>query len=330
MFRNARIVSTGSYAPENIVPNSYFDKTLNTNVSDWLEEVVQIKERRWVSENQTTSDLCYEAAINCLKNGNISASDVDLIIIATDTPDFISPSTAAIVQDKLKATNAGTFDINSACAGFVTALDIGAKYIRADKQYNNVLVIGGYAMSRHLNKSDKKTVTLFADGAGAVLLQSVDSEDAGFLASELKSMGQYNGYMGVYAGGTAQPVDVNAIENHDHKLKFVNRFPKEINPTTWSEMALTLNERLGVQSDDVDMYFITQLNINSIWEMLDILDVPKEKAHTIMHHYGYTGSACIPMAFHDAWEKKLVKPGDLIYFIGSGGGLAFASAAFRL
>jgi len=330
MMRNAQIVSTGAYVPDNIIPNSYFDKSLNVNVSDWLEKVVHIKERRWCAENQATSDLCYEAGKMCLENAKVRPEELDLIIVATDTPDFITPSTASIVQDKLKAVNAGTFDINTACAGFVTALDVGAKYISADKSYNNILVIGGYAMSKHLNKLDKKTVTLFADGAGAVLLQAIESETQGFLGSELKSMGQYNGWMGIYGGGTAQPLSTDVLQEKDHQLKFVHRFPKEVNPETWTAMAKNLNQKLDVQSSDVHKYFITQLNINSIWETLDNLGESKEKAHTIMHYYGYTGSACIPMAFHDAFEKKLVGAGDLVYFIGSGGGLAFASAAFRL
>jgi len=329
-MRNAQIVATGAYAPETIYPNSYFDDSLGVNVSEWLESVVHIKERRWCSEEEATSDLCYEAAKMCLTNASLKPNQIDLIIVATDTPDFISPSTAAIVQDKLKAINAGTFDINTACAGFVTALDVGSKYIRSDEQYNNVLVIGGYAMSKHLNKQDKKTVTLFADGAGAVLLQVIDSSNKGFLSSQLKTLGEYHGWMGVYGGGTAQPVTQQTIENKDHQLKFVHRFPKEINPTTWSEMALHLNNKLQVKSEAVNKYFITQLNINSIWETMDLLDQDREKAHTIMHYYGYTGSACIPMALHDAFEKKLVNKGDLIYLIGSGGGLAFASAAFKL
>jgi len=329
-MRNAQIVATGAYAPDTIYPNSYFDNSLGENVSEWLESVVHIKERRWCSEDEATSDLCYEAAMMCLNNASINPDQIDLIIVATDTPDFISPSTAAVVQDKLKATSAGTFDINSACAGFVTALDAGSKYIRSDEQYNNVLVIGGYAMSKHLNKQDKKTVTLFADGAGAVLLQSINSYDEGFLSSELKTLGEYHSWMGVYGGGTAQPVTEKSFKDGDHKLKFVHRFPKEINPTTWSEMAVNLNDKLKVNSEAVKKYFITQLNINSIWETMDLLKQDRDKAHTIMQYYGYTGSACIPMALHDAFENKFVNTGDLIYLIGSGGGLAFASAAFKL
>ena len=173
-------------------------------------------------------------------------------------------------------------------------------------------------------------MTLFADGAGCVLLSAIDSEHKGFLASELKSMGKYNSYMGIYGGGTAHPINAETVSNNDHKLKFVHKFPPELNPEVWSGMARNLNANVGCESNDVDMYFVTQININSIWETLDILQVPHKKAHTIMHYFGYTGSACIPMAFDNAIDNGLVGAGDLVYFIGSGGGLAFASAAFRL
>jgi len=329
-MRKAQIISSGSYAPEQIIPNSYFDEKLGVNVSDWLEEVVKIKERRWTTPEQATSDLCVEAAKKCLGRVDISAKDIDLIIVATDTPDFISPSTASVVQHKIGADNAGTFDVNTACAGFVTALDMASKYIAADSAYRNILVFGAYAMSKYLNMNDKKTVTLFADGAGCVLLQATEEEGKGFIASELRSMGQYNGYMGIYGGGTAHPITQSTLDHNDQKLKFVHKFPPELNPEVWSDMTRNLNKATKVTSQEVDMYFVTQININSIWETMDLLNVPREKAHTIMHYYGYTGSACIPMAFDDAIDKKLVGPGDLVYFIGSGGGLAFASAAFRL
>ena len=123
---------------------------------------------------------------------------------------------------------------------------------------------------------------------------------------------------------------IEVLKNKDHQLKFVKKFPPTLNPEMWSQMARTLCERLKVNPQDVNQYFITQININSIWDTMDRLEVDRNRAHTIMHYYGYTGSACIPMAFNDAWEKELVKEGDLVYFIGSGGGLSFASAAFRL
>ncbi|MBL7906835.1 MAG: ketoacyl-ACP synthase III [Bacteroidales bacterium] len=328
-MRNAIIHSTGAYVPEKVVPNSYFDELLGENVSDWLVENVQIFERRWAADNQSTADLCIPAARMALENGGLNPEDIDLLIISTDTPEFISPSTASKVQYELGLVNAGTFDVNTACAGFVTAMDIAAKYIRSDHQYKHVMVIGAYAMSKYLNKEDKKTVTLFADGAGVVILKAAETEDQGFLASELLTQGQYYGYMGIYAGGTFQPVNRDVIDNKDHLLKFVQKFPKELNPEMWSKMATVLTRRIGSSPAGVDHYFLTQININSIHETMDRLEVPREKAHTIMHYYGYTGSACIPLAFHDAVSKGKVKRGELLVFIGSGGGLAFASAAFR-
>ncbi len=329
-MRNATIIACGAYAPEKIIPNSYFNQLLGEDVDTWLRENVHIHERRWCAPDESTADLAENAARQALERAGITAKDLDLIIIATDTPEFVSPSTASVVQHRLGAENAGTFDVNTACAGFVTALDIGSKYIRADEQYHHVLVVGAYAMSKYLNMEDKKTVTLFADGAGAVVLKAEETEGTGFLASELISKGEYNEWMGIYGGGTHQPVDEKALAQHDHQLKFVRKFPKELNPEIWTKMARNLCCRIQAEPADVARYFITQININAIWETLDRLGEPHEKGHTIMHHYGYTGSACIPMAFNDAWEKGLVKKGDLVFFIGSGGGLAFASAAFRL
>lgn len=329
-MRKAQIVSSGSYAPDQVIPNSYFDETLGVNVSDWLEEVVKIKERRWTTTEQATSDLCVAAAKKCLGRIGISAKEIDLIIVATDTPDFISPSTASVVQHKLGAVNAGTFDVNTACAGFVTALDMGSKYIASDTAYSYVLVFGAYAMSKYLDLTDKKTVTLFADGAGCVLLRATEEEGRGFLASELKSMGEYHAHMGIYGGGTVQPISQSVLDHKDHKLKFVHKFPPELNPEVWSGMVRNLNQHTKAISKEVDLFLMTQININSIWATMDILKVPREKAHTIMHYFGYTGSACIPMAYDDAFDKGMISEGDLLYFIGSGGGLAFASAAFRM
>ena len=331
-MRNANIISCGAYAPARVIPNHYFDELLGEDVSTWLEEKVQIFERRWCAEDESTADLAEQAAQLCLERAGVKAEQLDLIILSTDTPEFVSPSTASVVQHRQGAQNAGTFAINTACAGFVTALDIGAKYIRADEQYRYVLVIGAYAMSKYLNRTDKKTVTLFADGAGAVLLHAAPSSTSreGFLASELISKGAYHSWMGIYGGGTRQPISEAVLKNHDHQLKFVRKFPPELNPEIWSQMARNLSQRIGVAPTEVHRYFITQININAIWETLDRLDVAREKGHTIMHRYAYTGSACIPMAFNDAWEKELVKKGDLVYFIGSGGGLTFASAAFLI
>ena len=328
MKRNAKIIATGMYAPDKIVTNEYFNKLLGEDVGTWLEENLTIKERRWCSDDESTADLAESVTQIVLDKANLKPNDIDLIILSTDTPEYISPSTASVLHHRIGAKNAGTFDINTACAGFVTAIDMGAKYIQADDSYNKILVIGAYAMSKYLNMADKKTVTLFADGAGAVILQST-TEDRGWLGSQLHTEGQYADWMGIYAGGTKTPISDSAITNHDHQLKFVKKFPKEINPLIWTKMVTETVTGIGYNVSDIDMIFLTQININSIRETLNNLGLTMEKTHTVMDRYGYTGSACIPMALAEADALGKIKQGDLIVFMGSGGGLAFATAVFK-
>lgn len=328
-MQQATIVSTGMYVPEQVISNHYFNQLYGEDVDSWLQEHVQIYERRWCRSDQSTADLAFLAAEQCIRKAGLAPEAIDLIIVATDTPEYISPSTSAVVQYRLGAIHAGTFDLNAACAGFVTALDLAARYIRTDAKYQHILVVGAYVMSKYLNLEDKKTATLFADGAAAVLLRASEDDHRGWLAATLKTEGRFHDWMGIYAGGTKTPVTPMVLENHEHQLQFVKKFPKSINPDTWSEIILELSREVGVTPTDVDHYFFTQINIFSIWETLDRLEVDRHKAYTVMHRYGYTGSACIPMALDEALSKGMIKKGDLLFFIGSGGGLAFAGAAFR-
>lgn len=328
-MRNAIIHSNGIYLPERVVPNSYFDELLGENVSNWLEEFVEIYERRWAAPGESTADLSANAIRMAMERGNVKPEEVDLLIISTDTPEFISPSTASKVQYMLGLKNAGTFDINTACAGFVNALDIGTKYIRSDENYNTVVVVGAYAMSKYLNMADKKTVNLFADGAGAFVLKAEENADRGFLASKLITKGQFYDYMGIYAGGTNKPLSEEVLKNKQHLLQIGKKFPPEINPETWTAMAREISEKVKIKPEEFARYFITQININSIRETMDRLRLPHSKAQTSMHYYGYTGSACIPLAFEDALKQNKIQRGDYLMFIGSGGGLAFAAAAFK-
>lgn len=326
-LRNARILSTGMAVPDRIVPNSYFDEILRENVSEWLEDNLTIKERRWLSEGESVADLIESAALTILANAKVKPEELDLIIISTDTPEYISPSTASIIQDRLGATGAGTFDLNAACAGFVTSIDMGAKYIQADPKYKYILVIGAYGMSRYLDLHDKKTVTLFADGASGVLL-GADPEGVGHLQGLLYTEGQYADWMGIYAGGVKTPVTQEVLDNKDHLLKFVKKFPKELNPITWERMIRKVVADAGHDLSSVKQVFFTQININSIRATMEALHLPMEKAQTIMSYYGYTGSACIPMALNEAHNQGKLDRGDLIVFMGSGGGLAFACSAW--
>lgn len=330
LMKNANIIATGAYVPEQIIPNSYFNEYFGEDVDSWLRENVHIYERRWCQEHESTADLCEKAAKQALERAGITADKLNLLIIATDTPEFISPSTASVVQHRIGATRAGTFDLNTACAGFVTGLDVASKYILADERYEYIMVIGAYAMSKYLNKDDKKTVTLFADGAGAVILKGVKEDTKrGVLATELISKGEYYDWMGIYAGAAHTPTTSEVLEHKDHLLKFVKKFPKELNPDMWTMMAHNLCDRLSITPSVINHFFMTQINIHAIWETLNRLNLPFERAETVMHHYGYTGSAAIGIALNQRMEKGLIQSGDWGMFIGSGGGLAFAAAAVR-
>ena len=324
-MRRAVVRGTGMYAPEKIVRNDEFNKMYGKDVDTFLREKRNIYERHYMDPSQSTSDLIVPAAEQALANAKISAGDLDLIIVSTDTPDYLSPSTAAVVQYRLQAQRAGAFDVNSACAGFVTAMDMASKYIAADSQYQNVLVVGAYGMTKYLNYDDYKIATLFADGAGAVVLQASDNAEDGIQCATLFADGQYHDYMGVYAGGTRTPMTHEVIENKKHLLDFAKKIPIETNGTHWPRLTNILLDRMRKSASEIDHFFLTQINIQSIHEALDKLGLPHSKSHNVMDRYGYTGSACIPMALHDAVAQHKLKKGDLVFMLGSGGGLSMAA-----
>lgn len=326
-MKRAVIVGTGMYAPERVVLNEEFNKMYGKDVDTFLREKRNIFQRRYMSAEQATSDLIVPAAEEAMKNASVEAKDIDLIIVSTDTPDYLSPSTAAVVQYKMGLKNAGAFDVNSACAGFVTALDMAGKYIAADPQYRNILVVGAYGMTKYLNFDDFKIATLFADGAGAVVLQARDGGEAGLMTSTLFADGQYHDYMGVYAGGTHMPMTHEVLEKREHLLNFAKKIPIETNGTQWPRLTNILLDRIQKKASDIDHFFLTQINIQSIHEALDNLGLPHSKSHNVMDRYGYTGSACIPMALHDAVAQHKLKKGQLVFMLGSGGGLSMAATA---
>ncbi|MFO7652928.1 MAG: ketoacyl-ACP synthase III [Candidatus Krumholzibacteriia bacterium] len=325
--RNARIVATGMHVPARVLTNAWFDRQLGEDVGTWLVENLGIRERRWCGPDESTADLATEAAVELLAAAGLGADDLDLIVVATDTPEYISPATAAVVQHRLGALRAGSFDLNTACAGFVTALDLGAKYIRSDPRYTNILVVGAYAMSKYLDLNDKKTVTLFADGAAGVVLQASDG-DRGWQAARLETRGQYHGWMGIYAGGTARPITPEVLAAGQHQLRFVKKFPRELNPEVWTQVVTETVADAGRRIDQIDRIFFTQININSIRAAMEALELPMERTHCVMDRFGYTGSACIPMCLAEADAAGQLREGDFVVFMGSGGGLAFACAAF--
>jgi 3-oxoacyl-[acyl-carrier-protein] synthase III len=328
-MRSARIIASGMAVPDRVVPNSWFNQQLGEDVDTWLQQNLTIKERRWMTEGEAMSDFCIEAAEKALDMASLSPSEIDLLVISTDTPDFISPSTASVVCHKMGLVNAASFDINTACAGFVVASETAANFIKSDRRYKKALVIGGYGMSRYLNLDDKKTVTLFADGAAAAILAETEEEQPFHLASDMRTRGEFYDYMGIYHGGNAHPTTQESIEDGNQKLVFAKKFPKELNPIMWTEMIQAVADRGGFKVSDIKKAFMTQININQIWETMDNLNLPRETAPAIMQNYGYTGSAAIGMALDITVRRGELKKGDIFVMMGSGGGLTFACNAFK-
>ncbi|HEY0547801.1 MAG TPA: ketoacyl-ACP synthase III [Pyrinomonadaceae bacterium] len=328
-MRYARIIGTGSYVPAKILTNADLSRMVGEDINEFVSTILGIRERHICSEDESTADLATEAATKALDDAGIRAEDLDLIVLATDTPEYISPSTSVVVQHRLSAKNAGTFDLSCACAGFVTALDTASKYIIADTSYKNVLVIGAYAISKYVDWTEKKTATMFADGAGAVVLQA--SEEApGFLASKLIAEGSFYDHMGIYAGGTRMPITEEVLrEGVWPKLRFAKKYPAEVNNEGWPAIVGDVLRKCDLTLDDVALFLFTQVNLSTIKEVMKRLEIPMTRTHTIMGKWGYTGSACIPMVLDDAVREGKLKRGDVFVMCASGGGLNMACAAFR-
>jgi len=325
----ARIIGTGSYVPERVLTNDDLSRMLGEDIDAFVSGVIGIKERHICAKNESTADLATAASKRALQAASVAAEALDLIILATDTPEHLSPATSVVVQDRIGARNAGTFDVSCACAGFVTALDTAAKFIIADPAYKNVLVIGAYAMSKFIDWNDKKTATVFADGAGAVVLQASD-EGPGFLASKLIADGSFSDYLGIYAGGTRMPITEDVLrEGRWTKVRFAQKYPAAVNIEGWPRIIREVLAKTQLSLEAIDLFLFTQVNLSTIKEVLKILDLPMERTHNVMEKWGYTGSACIPMVLDDAVRAGRVRRGDNLIMCVSGGGLNMACAAFR-
>jgi 3-oxoacyl-[acyl-carrier-protein] synthase-3 len=329
MPRYAQILASGRYIPKRIVTNNDLNQTLGENVGDWLVANVGIHERHVMADHETTSDMIVAASKQALARAGISPEKLNLIIVATDTPDYISPATASVVQAKLGAANAGTYDINCACAAWVTGLDMAARYIATDADYEYILVAGGYGMTKFLDWSDKYTCTLFADGAAVTIIGAGDKP--GFLAGKLMAAGQYHDAMGIYSGGTYRPATPETVaELGKPRVQFVKKFPATFNSDNWPPLVRDVVAKAELTLDEIDFFLFTQLNLRTIEFVMGNLGQPMSKTHWIMDKWGYLGSACIPAALDDALERgKGPKPGDNVVFCATGGGMAMAATVWR-
>lgn len=328
-MRTATITGTGSYAPERIVTNAELSEKLGEDIDPFVSGMLGIQERRYCAPNESTVDLAEQAGRRALDNAGVATREIDLLIVATDTPEYVSPATASVLHGRLGLEKrTGAFDVNAGCAGFVTALDTAWKYIASDDRYNRVLVVGAYAMSKFLDHDDKKTSTIFADGAGAVVVER--SSRGGILASELYADGGLSAGMGVFAGGTAEPI-TNAVlaEGYRNRLRFVQKYPVSVNEEGWPRITRSVLNRIGKSVEDVDLWLWTQVNMSTIRAVMESLKEPLEKTHTVMGKWGYTGSACLPMALDDAVKAGKLRDGSLVVLTASGAGLAMGCVALE-
>ena len=324
------IRSTGIYVPEIEVPNQVLRERfakINPEFVDKTEATSGIKTRWYAPESWATSDLAVRAAHQALGRAGVAPEDVDLILVGTDSPDYITPATSVVVQHKLGAKRAGTFDVGCACASFPTALAAANGMMIANPWMKNVLVIGAYMMHKLADPNDPVSF-FYGDGAGAAVLQP--SSTPGLLASAFRADGAYSKHWGIYSGGTAEPASVEAIQAGRTQVRMVEKYPPQINDEGWPAVVKALAENNKFSLGDVDLIIFTQVRKRTIEKVMGFLQLPMDKTHTVMEKWGYTGSACIPMALHDAIESGRAKPGDLVLLVGSGVGHNQAGIAIRI
>ncbi|RFA27243.1 3-oxoacyl-ACP synthase [Alkalilimnicola ehrlichii] len=331
MPRIATIIATGHYHPERCISNAELAERFTAlgkpEVIGKFEAASGIRQRYYAPDDWATSDLALPAAHQALQRAGRRPEDVDLIILGTDSPDYVTPATSTVLQEKLGAKRAGTFDVVCACASFPTALASAAGFIATNPAINTVLVIGAYMMRKLADPTDPM-VFFYGDGAGAAVVEP--SDKPGFIGTTMKADGAYADAWGIYSGGTAEPATKESVESGRTQVRLMKRYPPEINEDGWPELFERLANENEFTVDDVDQVIFTQVNKRTVETVADKIGLPREKAHTIMETYGYTGSACIPMALDDAIQHGKIKSGDLVVMIGSGVGYNQAATAVRM
>lgn len=325
MSRYATIIATGRYIPPIERPNAEMLPKFGEVISKF-EASTNIKTRFFAPDDWATSDLAVEAARDALDEAGLKPEDLDMIILGTDSPDYITPATSVVVQHKLGAVKAGTFDVGCACASFPTGLNIAAGLIATNPSMKYVMVIGAYMMHKLSDWQNDVASFFYGDGAGAAILTA--SDKPGFVTSTFFADGSYHKHWGIYSGGTYEPATPESVAAGRTQVRFVTPFPATVNNEGWVLRMRELSEKGKFDLNDVDLAIYTQVRLNSIQLVMETLGMPIEKAHWIMDKWGYTGSACLPMCFDDAREQGRVKSGDLVTFVGSGVGYNQAGSAF--
>jgi 3-oxoacyl-[acyl-carrier-protein] synthase-3 len=320
-----RVAATGSYVPDSIVSNEHLHQRFGHD-SEWIVRRTGILERRHVLPHQATSDLCVEAARRCLDQARVKPGQVDLLLLATFTPDMSFPATACLVQDRLKLT-CGAVDMQAACAGFMYALITGAAYVVSGAS-DMCLVVGGDANSRVVSPYDFKTYPLFGDGAGAVLLTR-GRPDQGLISYSLGSDGSGGDLLSRPACGSRLPPTPQLLEKGLH---FMHMDGRGVFRWAVSILCDTIQDVLkasGLRPNDIDVYFPHQANIRIINAAIDVLHIPRSKVYNNLERYGNTSAGSIPLALDEAIVEGRLQPDNLLVLSGFGAGLTWGTAVMR-
>lgn len=316
------IIGLGSYVPPHEMSNEDWMEFVDTS-DEWITTKTGMKKRRIASPDVCTSDLAVEACKQALKNANLLPKDIDLLILATSSPDVPLSSTAGIIQDKLGCVNCAAFDINAVCAGWVHALDIGSRFV-GTSGYENVLVVGSEIYSRILNWKDRATCVLFGDGAGAAVLSKVKSGN-GILGSWLMSDGSGSSVIEIPSGGVRTPFNSDNFEEGQQYFHMDGRAVWDFAIEAFPQAVTNALSKVGKTIDEVDLIIPHQANINIIKKGMEKLGLDMEKTFTNLHKYGNTAGASVPIAMHEAMDKGLIKEGSLVVTAAFGGGLAWGA-----
>ncbi len=329
MKRNAKITGTGSYLPETVLSNSDLEKMVDTS-DEWIRQRTGIVERRIAEDDIATSDLSVHAARLAIKRAQVDPLDIQMILVATVTPDTFFPSTACYVQKGIGAKNASAMDISAACAGFLYGLDL-ANGLIVSGQYDTILVVGAEVFNNIVDWNDRNTCVLFGDGAGAAVVQATDEEN-GIIASYIGSDGDYADIdlLGIPAGGSRMPVTTDAIDNNLNKIKMNGREVFKLGVRLMPEAAERALKKANVSVDEIDLLIPHQANLRIIEAVGHRLGVPREKVYVNVDKYGNTSAATVIIALDEAIREGRAKPDDLILLVTFGAGLTWGSTLLRL
>lgn len=323
-LNSAGILGVGFHVPEKIVTNADLEKLVETN-NEWIVERTGIKERRVSAPDEPTSALAYKAAVKALEDANVTAEELDLIIVATISADCNTPSTACILQQKLGAKNAAAFDLSAACSGFVYSAAIASQFIETGA-YKKILVVGAETLSKFVNWHDRNTCIIFADGAGAAVFGQVE-DGYGVLSFDLGADG--DDAIEIPAGGSKHPADEESVKNNMHTLHMNGKDTFRFAIKAMGATVLKSLERAGLTRDDIDILIPHQANIRIIQSAAKRLHLSMDKVFTDIDKYGNTSAASIPIAIAEAKEAGRLKKGDIVALSGFGAGLTWASCIMK-